>query len=746
MDTKLKKTHKLTTFIISLVVLIPALILTALYPKMEEQYYEKKAVYEKGEDDVESYYCEVNDNFVNYAAEAMYYLYSDLLQQSQDEEVRIDVLDVYGWVTDYNTVNDNTSFYVEYETEEQVYSRTNTEEDLKTFLDDPSEEYQNKLREQGYLAYLLFDFDTYGKLTNIELRTLPASALPYYGDPYSQVKDSIAQYENNAEYFNRVYGENIGVKELLPKNFRGVFLIDANLEFIWAYGESYMYDNGVEQMYMENGVFYIIIALAVLVGIAAFILPFFKSLETGWEKLFSLPFEINACIFCAGCGVAVLMFEAMCASRFATIEEAIAQNSAGFEILGYVMSPELVYGIVLVLNFLGWAVGFFMEYIVAANIRQFICSPKYYIKNRLLIVIFFKWIVKKFRQLYGWTVKKLRQFYDWVTDIDIAYELNKSIVKIVLANFVLLTVLCCMWVFGIAGLVLYSIALYVLMRKYGEKLQKQYHSVLNATKEMADGNLRIALDEDLGVFEPIGEELERVQEGFAKAVYEEAKSQNMKTELITNVSHDLKTPLTAIITYVDLLKQEGITEEQRASYIDTLDQKSQRLKILIEDLFEISKANSGNVKMNFMDVDVVNLMKQVRLEMEDKIMNSDLVFRWNFPEDKIILSLDGQRTYRIFENLLNNILKYAMPGSRVYVDVKDLGNEVEIIFRNISASELDYNVEHLTERFVRGDSSRNSEGSGLGLAIVKSFVELQNGTFKIEVDGDLFKAIIVWKK
>ena len=735
MDTKLKKTHKLTTFIISLVVLIPALILTALYPKMEEQYYEKKAFYEKGEDYVESYYCEISDDFVNYATEAIYYLYSDLLQQTQDEEVRIDVLDEYDWVSDYNTVNDNTSFYVEYETEEQVYSRTNTEDDLKSFLDDPSEEYQNKVREQGYLAYLIFDFDTYGKLTNIELRTLPASALSYYGDPYSQVKDSIAQYENNAEYFNNEYEEDIDVKELLPKNFRGVFLIDENSGFIWEYSEGYMYSNGVEQIYMENGVLYIIIVLAVLVGLAALILPFFRQLETGWEKLFSLSFEINVCIFIAGCGVAALMFEAMCASRFASIEEAITQNSTGFEILGYVMSPELVYGIVLALNFLGWSAGFLMEYVVVAHVRQFFCSPKYYIKNRLLIVTFFRWIVKK-----------LRQLYEWVTDIDIAYELNRSIVKIVLANFVILTILCCMWVFGIAGLVLYSVALYILMRKYGEKLQKQYHSVLNAAKEMADGNLRITLEEDLGVFEPIGEELERVQEGFAKAVYEEAKSQNMKTELITNVSHDLKTPLTAIITYVDLLKQEGITEEQRDSYIDTLDQKSQRLKVLIEDLFEISKANSGNVKMNFMEVDVVNLMKQVRLEMEDKIMNSDLIFRWNFPEEKVVLSLDGQRTYRIFENLLNNILKYAMSGSRVYVDVKNLGNEVEIIFRNISASELDYNVEHLTDRFVRGDSSRNSEGSGLGLAIVKSFVELQNGTFRIEVDGDLFKAIIVWKK
>ena len=479
---------------------------------------------------------------------------------------------------------------------------------------------------------------------------------------------------------------------------------------------------------------YIIEILAVFVALMALVLPFFKQLDTGLEKLFSMPFEINAVLCMAAAGMAALMFEAMCFSRFADIQAAIAQDSAGFEIIGYVMSAELVYGIVLVLNFLGWAVCFLMEYIVFANVRQFFCAPKEYVKNRLLFVRFFRWIVKK-----------LSQFYQWVTDIDIAYGL-KSIVKVVLANFVILTILCCMWVFGLAGLIIYSIALYVILRKYGEKLQRQYQSVLNVTEGMADGNLKITMDEDLGIFAPLGEELERVQEGFAKAVREEARSQNMKTELITNVSHDLKTPLTAIITYVDLLKQEGITEEQRASYIDTLDQKSQRLKVLIEDLFEISKANSGNVKMNFMDVDVVNLMKQVRLEMEDKIMNSNLTFRWNFPEEKIILSLDGQRTYRIFENLLNNILKYAMPGSRVYVDVKNLEKEVEIIFRNISASELDYNVEHLTDRFVRGDSSRNTEGSGLGLAIVKSFVELQHGTFRIEVDGDLFKAIIIWKK
>lgn len=264
---------------------------------------------------------------------------------------------------------------------------------------------------------------------------------------------------------------------------------------------------------------------------------------------------------------------------------------------------------------------------------------------------------------------------------------------------------------------------------------------------MADGDLHITLEEDLGVFAPLGQELEGVQKGFAKAVAEEAKSQNMKSELITNVSHDLKTPLTAIITYVDLLKKEDITEEERQSYIETLDLKSQRLKVLIEDLFEVSKANSGNVKMNFLEVDIVKLMKEVRVELADKIEQSNLDFRWNLPEEKVFLNLDGQRTYRIFENLLNNAIKYAMPFTRVYVDILNKESEVVITFKNMSAQELNFDADHLTERFVRGDSSRNSEGSGLGLAIAKSFTELQNGKFDINVDGDLFKVTICfWKK
>ena len=216
-------------------------------------------------------------------------------------------------------------------------------------------------------------------------------------------------------------------------------------------------------------------------------------------------------------------------------------------------------------------------------------------------------------------------------------------------------------------------------------------------------------------------------------------------EAVVNISHDLRTPLTAIITYTDLLKNET-HEEKRKEYIEVLEKKSLRLKVLIEDLFEISKAASKNVVMHYMKVDIVDLLKQVGLENDGKIRDAHLDFRWKLPEEKVVMSLDSQKTYRIFENLIVNITKYAMPHTRVYVEMTDLGNSVHISMKNISASELNFDVDEITDRFVRGDSSRNTEGSGLGLAIAKSFVELQHGTLKISTEADLFKADITLPK
>ncbi len=820
MDTKLKKSHKLKNLIIALVVLIPALVLTCLYPQMEtamldkekqwlNDWEERKAEYEEAmnlsEDSKpveqpeiqeqpeaqveletqetvqvipqigadtpvpempeevpaqERFYLQ--DDFVNYAVEASYYQYAMLLQEAQGAEVYTEVLEEHGWINDFYELTESTPYYAEYiqhrlNGEENVYtssaesSKNVTEEDMAALLNGEIKEEARKtqLKAEGLLGYLTMEFDSYGKLSDIRMHV--EDNVEYNSEVYQRAQGSIAQYKNNADYhIPGMQGDMDaldGVMEVCPKNFRAIYLIyEDNEQFVLSDLEKQQeiyYDNPYQyepyyapyELYFATGAYWIVAGLAIFVFLAAMILPFFKKLETGWEKLFSIPTEIALCVAVAGIGLAYGMCVLMSVTTMTELTTFIVDHGNEIALLGYEFSVSQCYYIMLAVNFLGWAAAFFMEYICAAQLRQFFCGPVYYIKHRFLVIIFSRWIGRKCKKLYH-----------YVTDIDIHENLHKSILKIVLANFVIVALLCCIWFAGSFGAIIYSIVLYILLKKYGSKLQRQYQSILNATGQMAEGDLHITLEEDIGIFAPLGEELEGVQQGFAKAVAEEAKSQNMKSELITNVSHDLKTPLTAIITYVDLLKNPDITEEERKSYIETLDLKSQRLKVLIEDLFEVSKANSGNVKMNFMDVDIVKLMREVRVEMSDKIEQSNLDFRWNLPEEKVILNLDGQRTYRIFENLLNNAIKYAMPFTRVYVDILNKDSEVVITFKNMSAQELNFDAEHLTERFVRGDSSRNSEGSGLGLAIAKSFTELQNGKFDINVDGDLFKVTIRFVK
>lgn len=348
-------------------------------------------------------------------------------------------------------------------------------------------------------------------------------------------------------------------------------------------------------------------------------------------------------------------------------------------------------------------------------------------------------------QIFPYVKKQWNKLRQETEHIDFSNKSVKTIVKLVILNFIVLSLVSMMWFFGIFALVVYSVVLFILLENYYRKLQFRYKALLCGVSRIAEGDLDAEITEDLGVFEPIKCELGKVRTGFKKAVEDEVKSQRMKTELITNVSHDLKTPLTAITTYVELLKKEDITEEERRSYIEILEKKSLRLKVLVEDLFEVSKATSNNITIEKMDVDVVNLLKQVSVEHTDKFTQMELDVRWNVPDEKVILQLDNQKTYRIFENLFVNIQKYAMPRSRVYIDVRKADGCAEIVIRNMSAAELNVRPEELTERFVRGDASRNTEGSGLGLAIAKSFTEAQGGMFSVDVDGDLFKVVIRWK-
>lgn len=238
-------------------------------------------------------------------------------------------------------------------------------------------------------------------------------------------------------------------------------------------------------------------------------------------------------------------------------------------------------------------------------------------------------------------------------------------------------------------------------------------------------------------FTLLAENINGIGNGLDNAIEE-----RMKSELITNVSHDLKTPLTSILNYVDLLKKEEVKPEYLNDYIAILDQKSKRLKILIEDLFEAAKTTSGSVELNIERIQLNQLLTQSIAEMENKILESNLDMKVNFPEEKVYINADGKKLFRVFENLISNIVKYSLNGTIVYVDMSSDEEYAYINFKNISGYELNFDEGEITERFKRGDISRSEEGSGLGLSIAKGLVELQGGEFTIQTDGDLFKAIV----
>ena len=290
-------------------------------------------------------------------------------------------------------------------------------------------------------------------------------------------------------------------------------------------------------------------------------------------------------------------------------------------------------------------------------------------------------------------------------------------------------------------IVLWVWTLYILLEYY-----KNLEQIKNALKDIYEGKGDVKLNTNVlkGTLKELGVYVNDISNGFSNAIKESLKSERLKTELITNVSHDIKTPLTSIINYVDLLKQENIKDEKIKEYVNVLDKKSQRLKKLIDDLVEASKASSGNVKLNIEDINLNELLKQVIGEFEDKFDKKKLIIDLNLPEAETKIKADNRYMYRIIENLFSNISKYSLDNTRVYINLINSNNKIKLEIKNVSKERLNISSDELMQRFVRGDKSRYTEGSGLGLSIAKSLTELQNGSFNIEIDGDLFKAILEW--
>ena len=289
-----------------------------------------------------------------------------------------------------------------------------------------------------------------------------------------------------------------------------------------------------------------------------------------------------------------------------------------------------------------------------------------------------------------------------------------------------------------------SLTIVVLYVYYLIKKLAYLSYIMEGTERIKGGDIHYKLDIiDDDNFSNLAENINNIGEGLDKAIYNQLKSERLKSELITNVSHDLKTPLTSIINYIELIKkEEDIKPEHIKDYVNVLDSKSKRLKVLIEDLFEASKASSGNLELNMEKIDITQLLRQAIGEMEEKLSNSNLDLKLRVPEEKTYIMADGKKLYRVLENLLSNISKYSLDNTRVYIDIIEENDKVKLTMKNISSYELNFDPEEIMERFKRADESRNTEGSGLGLAIARDLVNAQGGRFEIDIDGDLFKSVV----
>lgn len=285
---------------------------------------------------------------------------------------------------------------------------------------------------------------------------------------------------------------------------------------------------------------------------------------------------------------------------------------------------------------------------------------------------------------------------------------------------------------------------YVMLRRAVEQ-----YRIMKGVEEIAGGDLNAKIElEDLhGTYRQLGEAINNIGAGLWHAVDDSTKNERMKADLITNVSHDIKTPLTSIINYVNLIKLEDIENARVKNYVRILDEKSQRLKQLTEDLVEASKVSSGNVKLDMQQIDIVELVCQTGGEFNEKFESKELTIVTKLPKQAVCIWADGRHLYRVIENLYNNVAKYALEKTRVYVEVQEMENTAVFSIKNVSEKSLaleNSSVDDLTERFIRGDSSRTTEGSGLGLSIAKNLTILMGGQFEISVDGDLFRATIVF--
>lgn len=736
MDIKLKSNKEIykSKGIIAILVMIAIIVTSALGMCSSYKIIDKSAKSKKV-----NYFNEYG--FANLIAESSYALYYDSMKENENQSASDFLLDIKKNITEeadeyssyiqealnnnidqFNkeTLGWNNDANLKYYYYNTINNKTNT-----TLNENVKFENNNidlsEVNKDKYQFYAVVNFDNNGNVDVSEINGGDKEVLK------SNIECSLIDIRNEYDISNSDYEEgyyNIDIKPI--KNMTFVYAVPKTItsydNIRWGIENA---DISIYESMGAGGAFII----AGIVALIALIFPIKKAKSTIlFRKISKIPFEVWIIII----GLAIAALGPLAGQLIkATLNGDL--QVIFVEIIPSLIIPERI---IWIFNFIIWLLSYSAVFFFVLVIKYvFNVGVIDYIKERTI-----------FGMVIMLCVRIIKRTLDEITKVDLREKNNKLIIKLLAINAVILLIITSIWFFGIPVVILYSVILFFIIRKYVDKISEKYSKLREATSKIAEGNLDVKIEEDLGLFEPFKGDLEKIQCGFKKAVDEEVKSQRMKTDLISNVSHDLKTPLTAIITYADLLKDENLSDEKRKQYIETLDRKAQRLQVLIENLFEVSKATSGNITLNIENIDVVSLMKQTLFELEDKLEEASLLVRKNMPKEKVILPLDSQRTFRVFENLIINITKYAMPNTRVFIDIIENEDDVAIIMKNMAAEEITFNVDTIAERFVRGDESRNTEGSGLGLAIAKSFVELQGGTFNISVDGDLFKVKIVFVK
>ena len=736
MDIKLKSNKEIykSKGIIAILVMIAIIVTSALGMCSSYKIIDKSAKSKKV-----NYFNEYG--FANLIAESSYALYYDSMKENENQSASDFLLDIKKNITEeadeyssyiqealnnnidqFNreTLGWNNDANLKYYYYNTINNKTNT-----TLNENVKFENNNidlsEVNKDKYQFYAVVNFDNNGNVDVSEINGGDKEVLK------SNIECSLIDIRNEYDISNSDYEEgyyNIDIKPI--KNMTFVYAVPKTItsydNIRWGIENA---DISIYESMGAGGAFII----AGIVALIALIFPIKKAKSTIlFRKISKIPFEVWIIII----GLAIAALGPLAGQLIKATLNGYLQVIF-VEIIPSLIIPERI---IWIFNFIIWLLSYSAVFFFVLVIKYvFNVGVIDYIKERTI-----------FGMVIMLCVRIIKRTLDEITKVDLREKNNKLIIKLLAINAVILLIITSIWFFGILVVILYSVILFFIIRKYVDKISEKYSKLREATSKIAEGNLDVKIEEDLGLFEPFKCDLEKIQCGFKKAVDEEVKSQRMKTDLISNVSHDLKTPLTAIITYADLLKDENLSDEKRKQYIETLDRKAQRLQVLIENLFEVSKATSGNITLNIENIDVVSLMKQTLFELEDKLEEASLLVRKNMPKEKVILPLDSQRTFRVFENLIINITKYAMPNTRVFIDIIENEDDVAIIMKNMAAEEITFNVDTIAERFVRGDESRNTEGSGLGLAIAKSFVELQGGTFNISVDGDLFKVKIVFVK